>query len=68
MALRTRVRAELLDMPGIDVVEVEHLLDVGQAESEPLAAQDQDQPRAVPVVVDPIPADPLRRQQTLWPS
>ena len=48
-----------------DVVEVDHLADVGEAEADPLAAQDPGQPGAVAPAVDAREALPLRRDQAL---
>ena len=57
--------AQLLQMIGVDVVEIEQLLDVGQREAQTLAAQDELEPRPVARAVDAIAADALRRQQAL---
>ena len=49
----------------IGVVKIEKLLDLAQRESQPLAAQDEDQPGPVAMPVDPRGAGPLRRDQVL---
>jgi len=46
--------AHLLQAGAIDLIEVEQLLDLGQREAEPLAAQDPAQPRAVADAVKPL--------------
>src|SRR5690606_10054833 len=48
-----------------EIVKVDHLADVGQAEADPLAAQDPGEAGAVAPAVDAGHADPLRRDQPL---
>ena len=48
-----------------DVVKVEQFLDLGEAEADPLAAQDPGQPGAVAVGIEPLRAAPLGRDQRL---
>src|SRR6516164_1567206 len=45
--------AQLLHARAIDLVEIEQLLDLGERETEPLAAQDPAQPHAVVRAVEP---------------
>ena len=55
--------AHLLDLPVIDIVEVEEILDLRQTEAQPLAPADQRQPGAVTMAVDPVePVAPGRQQ------
>jgi len=55
---------QLTAFAGLVVVEVEYVGDLGQGETEPLAAQDQLQPHPVPVVEDPRRAGSFRSEQT----
>jgi hypothetical protein len=50
-------------MIGVAVVELKQLLDVGERETQPLAAEDKLKPRPVAGAVDAIAADALRREQ-----
>jgi len=54
---------ELTPFAGLIVVEVEHVGDLGQGETEPFAAQDQLQPHPVPVVEDPCRPGSFRSEQ-----
>ena len=49
--------------PVADIVEVDHLADLGQREADALAAQDPGEPRAVAVRIDALRAAPLGRDQ-----
>jgi hypothetical protein len=51
---------QLTAFTGLVVVEIEHVGDLGQGKSEPLAAQDQLQPYPIPIVEDP------RRTGSFW--
>src|ERR1700759_862276 len=57
--------AQLLHAGAVDLVEVEQLLDLGQREAEPLAAQDPAEPRAVVHAVEPGEALAARLDQPL---
>ena len=48
-----------------EVVEIDHLADLGEAEADPLAAQDPGEPRAVAPAIDPGQALAARRDQPL---
>ena len=55
--------AQLFEMLRVDIVHLQHLANVGEGEAEPLAAQHQDEPRAVAMGIDALIADALRREQ-----
>src|SRR6266404_4124627 len=64
-AAPTQQLAQLLHAGAIDLVKIEQLLDLRQRETEPLAAQDPDQPRAVVRAVEPRQALAARLDQAL---
>src|SRR5262245_11271400 len=57
--------AELGQLAILEIVEIEHLLDLFQCKADPLAAQDQLETGAVSIAEQPRPAAPRRRQQPL---
>src|SRR5689334_8183145 len=54
---------ELGQLSVLQIVEIEHLLDLFEREADALAAQDELQPRPVAIAEEPGPAPPRRRQQ-----
>ena len=59
------VTRKLFEMLRVDIVHLQHLANVGEGEAEPLAAQHQDEARAVAMGIDALIADALRREQPL---
>ena len=54
---------QLAALAGLLVVEIQDVGDLGQGETEPLAAQDELQPDPFAIMKDPGGADPLGRQK-----
>ena len=59
-------RNPALFYPAIaQIVEIDHLLDLGQAEADVLGAENPREPRPIALGIDPRQSDPRRRDQAL---